>query len=189
MIAGVHLRGPRRADTRALADLMSRPGVVQGLSVMPFVSEFEIERMLEAIEARHWIVAEFDGRAAGFVYLEAGRGRWRSIAMLAMGVADEASGKGVGRGLLEAALTTGFDYLGLNKIELVVYVDNTPAIRLYESVGFVHEGTKRGNAMRAGLHVAAHVMSILREDWWAPRIEPAARRLLQTGTECEAVRD
>ena len=163
----VHLRGPRRSDAAALADLMSGEGVVHGLSVVPFISEHEVERMFAALDTRYWLIAEYGGAPAGWAFLEWGRGRWRQIASLGIGVADGQIGRGLGRRLMQTILQVGFGYLGLHKIELVVYVDNLTAVTLYESLGFTHEGTKRGNAMRDGMFVDAHVMSLLQAEFFA----------------------
>jgi putative acetyltransferase len=148
-----------------LADLMSGANVVQGLSVMPFISEYEVERLLQDSQCRYWLIAEQAGLPAGWAFLEWGAGRWRRIASVGIGIGDAQAGLGLGRRLMTSLLRVGFGYLDMHKIELVVYVDNLAAIRLYESLGFVHEGTKRGNAIREGRFVDAHVMSVLQSDW------------------------
>ena len=48
------------------------------------------------------------------------------------------------------------------RLELEVYVDNEPAIRLYERFGFVREGTMRQYAFRDGVYVDAYLMARLR---------------------------
>jgi L-phenylalanine/L-methionine N-acetyltransferase len=53
------------------------------------------------------------------------------------------------------------NWLGLHRIELTVYVDNAPAIHLYEKFGFVIEGTARAFALRGGEYVDAHTMARL----------------------------
>jgi putative acetyltransferase len=47
-------------------------------------------------------------------------------------------------------------------LDLRVYVDNAPAIALYEKFGFEIEGTHRCFAYRDGEYVDAHVMARLR---------------------------
>ena len=49
----------------------------------------------------------------------------------------------------------------LLRLELTVFSDNHRAIRLYESLGFVHEGTHRAYAMRHGRYADANVMARL----------------------------
>jgi putative acetyltransferase len=136
---------------------------------MPCASELAVEEALAAAH-RHWLIAAAaaDDRALGYLYLDGGTGRWRRIASLVMAVRDDVAGHGIGRKLLDAAIQVGFQYLDLQRIELEVYVDNPAAIRLYERAGFVHEGTKRRNAIRDGVHVDGHVMAILKP------LEPAA---------------
>ncbi|SMF99745.1 GNAT family N-acetyltransferase [Burkholderia singularis] len=165
----IQLRGLRRNDSASLVEFMSGNNFIHGLTVLPYISEYDVQRLVEPSDTRHWIIAALNDQAIGYVYLEWGKGRWRNIAMLAIGVADQHVRKGVGRKLLNAALWLGFRYLDLHKIELVVYADNEPAIRLYDSVGFVREGMKRRNAFRDGHHPDALVMSILQSDYESSR--------------------
>jgi putative acetyltransferase len=160
----IAIRGAKRSDASALYELMSKPKVVWGTTLMPYTSEFTAEKALGE-ENRHWFIAyrPRDEQVLGYLYLDWGQGRWRRIASLVMAVRDEAAGQGVGRGLLEAAIHVGFQYLALQRIELEVYVDNPGAIHLYEKMGFVHEGTKRRNAIRDGVHVDGHMMAILKQ--------------------------
>jgi putative acetyltransferase len=52
--------------------------------------------------------------------------------------------------------------LNLWRLDLRVYVDNAPAIALYEKFGFEIEGTHKRFAFRKGQYVDAHVMARLR---------------------------
>src|SRR5262245_22327503 len=58
--------------------------------------------------------------------------------------------KGIGRKLLEKAIDETRKWPGFCRIELDVVPWNTPAIRHYESVGLVREGTKRKGAVLGG---------------------------------------
>jgi ribosomal protein S18 acetylase RimI-like enzyme len=60
---------------------------------------------------------------------------------LGMGVLKPYRGLGIGRSLLSACLDKARSS-GLRRIDLEVRADNEPAIRLYESFGFAHEGRK-----------------------------------------------
>ena len=88
-----------------------------------------------------------------------------------MGVHDAWTGQGIGTALLTALLDTADRWLGIWRVQLTVYVDNAPAIRLYERFGFEVEGTHRAYALRDGRYVDAHVMARL------ARTEPAQGRL------------
>lgn len=65
----------------------------------------------------------------------------RHAGRLGMGVRRDRRSTGIGRKLLEAA-TEKAQGSGIERIELEVFASNYPAIRLYESVGFVLEGRK-----------------------------------------------
>jgi len=53
-------------------------------------------------------------------------------------------------------------WLNLTRLELTVYADNEPAIRLYRRAGFRVEGTLRRFAWRAGEYADALYMARLR---------------------------
>jgi RimJ/RimL family protein N-acetyltransferase len=89
-------------------------------------------------------VADRHGELAGYVELAGGKFRRnRSTTHVIIGVLAEASGKGVGSGLLAAAIRWAADR-GLHRIELNVMAHNHRAIALYERMGFVHEGRRAG---------------------------------------------
>jgi RimJ/RimL family protein N-acetyltransferase len=54
-----------------------------------------------------------------------------------------ASGRGLGTEATRLAVAHGFDDQRLNRIELEVYDFNPRARRVYEKVGFRHEGVRR----------------------------------------------
>src|SRR5262245_33339540 len=61
---------------------------------------------------------------------------------LGMGLLAPYRGQGTGRRRAEAAIAAAKE-AGMTRIELEVLASNTNAIRLYEKLGFVHEGVKR----------------------------------------------
>jgi putative acetyltransferase len=52
--------------------------------------------------------------------------------------------------------------MGLTRLELTVYTDNEPALRLYRRFGFELEGTHRAYGLRDGVLTDAHCMARLR---------------------------
>ena len=74
-------------------------------------------------------------------------------------------GKGYGTKALKLILKHGFGTLNLNRISLQVYGLNDRAIRVYNKVGFVLEGTMRDAVYRQGKYYDVHIMSILRKEW------------------------
>jgi RimJ/RimL family protein N-acetyltransferase len=58
----------------------------------------------------------------------------------------------------------GFEHVNLHRINLYVNADNAQAIKAYEKVGFVHEGSLRENAFVHGRRVDLLVMGLLAGD-------------------------
>lgn len=81
----------------------------------------------------------FEGEAlVGTVTLEfSSRAKTKHRALVVgMFVSEAARGRGVGKALLEEALSTAQARSGVQVVRLTVTEGNTPAVRLYESVGF-----------------------------------------------------
>ena len=81
-----------------------------------------------------------------------------------MSVRDDWQGKGAGTALMQAAIDLADKWLNLSRLELEVYTDNEPAIRLYKKFGFVIEGTLIRYAYRDGQYVDTYAMARLREN-------------------------
>lgn len=73
-------------------------------------------------------------------------------------------GGGLGGALMREVVRTGFDELGLHRLQLAVYDFNTPAIACYQGVGFVIEGRLRDSAKASGGYWNAYVMGLLDDD-------------------------
>lgn len=78
-------------------------------------------------------------------------------------------GNGFGTDATRAILDFGFTSLPLERIYLLVRMDNAIAVRSYEKVGMVVEGTLRKAVLYRGRMVDKLLMSILREEWAAQR--------------------
>ena len=76
-------------------------------------------------------------------------------------------GQGYGREALKLLLQFGFNGLNLNRVYLQVFETNPRAIRVYEHVGFVHEGRLRQDIFLNGRYIDVFIMSILRAEWAA----------------------
>jgi len=62
---------------------------------------------------------------------------------------------------MQACVDLADNRLGLTRLDLRVYVDNEPAISLYEKFEFEVEGIHRRFALRDGEYVDARVMARL----------------------------
>jgi putative acetyltransferase len=158
----VLVRSATREDAHALWDIVSCPGVVRGTLQLPYQSPEEwLKRLTEPRPNTYQLVAETAGRVVGSLSLTVNRGRRAHAAGIGMAVHDDFQGKGVGTALLAAAIELAERWLGVHRIELDVYTDNEPALRLYRRFGFVVEGTLRRFALRDGQWVDAHLMARL----------------------------
>ena len=86
----------------------------------------------------------------------------RHVGVLGMAVHDTWHGRGVGTALLNAAIKLADRWPNLKRLELTVYTDNEPAIRLYEKLGFKIEGTLSNYSLRDGDFADAYAMARLR---------------------------
>ena len=159
---GLIIRARRPADAEAIADLVNLPGFRFGTMRRPFHSPEEVAGWMERTSATDLDLVAVKG---SFLIGQAGlyrfTGRQSHVAGLGMGVHDACTGRGVGTALLAALLDSADNWLGIRRLQLTVYVDNAPAIRLYRRFGFELEGTHRAYALRDGRYVDAHAMARL----------------------------
>jgi putative acetyltransferase len=157
------IRPVRLADAEAINEIRRQPRVLELTLALPSERIEENRRFIEALGPNdHLLVAEVDGRVVGLAGLHVMTRKQRHSATLGMAVHDQLQGRGIGRRLLAALLDLADNYLGLIRVELEVLADNAPAIRLYESAGFEHEGRKRSAVLRQGQYVDVLVMARLR---------------------------
>ena len=74
-------------------------------------------------------------------------------------------GGGFGGEATKLMVDYAFQTLNLNRIQLHVNADNTPAIKIYQRVGFKKEGVLRQAMFKNNRYFDFWVMGILREDW------------------------
>ncbi len=92
---------------------------------------------------------------------------WRvRVAELGISIGDKRYwNQGYGTQAMHLLVDHGFATLNLNRIYLRVVSTNARAIRVYEKVGFVHEGCQRAADYKNGQYVDLLMMSILRSEW------------------------
>jgi UDP-4-amino-4,6-dideoxy-N-acetyl-beta-L-altrosamine N-acetyltransferase len=74
-------------------------------------------------------------------------------------------GGGIGKAMLFLALKHAFKELDLNRVVVEVLVGNQPALKLYESFGFIREGYLRERAWHTSGPIDVISLSMLRKDW------------------------
>jgi putative acetyltransferase len=162
------IRRVEPGDYEALHRIFSGPRVVWGTMQLPYPSlEMWRKRLEEPPEGLIKLVACLeDGEVVGQLGLHTSPNhpRRRHAGGIGMAVRDDWQGKGVGTALLEAAIELADRWLDLTRLDLQVFADNEPAIRLYEKFGFRIEGTLARYAFRDGEYVDTHIMARLREE-------------------------
>ena len=164
----VIIRALEPGDLDDLAEIYMMPKCQRETLQLPYQSRDEVKRRFETPRPdRRVLVAVLkeSGKVVGNIGLHpAGRERRAHVGQIGMMVHDDYQGQGIGSKLLAAAIELGERWLNLRRIELEVYTDNEPAIRLYQKFGFVIEGTMRQFAFRDGVYVDAYMMARLRDE-------------------------
>lgn len=166
--ADLVLRPLRPADARLVDALAREPGVVA--TTAPFADLGGAALFANWLARPGVMLGAFAGQAlVGAVLATRVDAPMRShvldIGLVA--VADAARGAGVGDLLIRATLDAAVAG-GVRRVELRVWPDNVPALRLYERHGFEMEGRLRRHAVVAGVERDALVMG-----WLAPPVAPA----------------
>ena len=162
----ITIRHIEPSDYEALHKIFSGPKVVWGVLQIPFPSaEMWRKRLAEPPEGLYMLVACVNDEIVGQIGLHTSpnRPRRRHVGQIGMAVRDDWQGKGVGTALMQAAIDLADRWLNLSRLELDVYTDNEPAIKLYRKFGFTSEGTAVNYAFRDGQFVDVYLMARLRE--------------------------
>lgn len=160
----IRIRAAELADLNDIYAIFTFPSVIAATTELPYRSHAQVqERVMPKSPDEHLLVAEVEGRVVGTVSLEVRRNpRRRHVASLGIAVHDHFRRQAIGTALMSAALDLADRWLNLHRVELQVFTDNVPAIRLYERFGFTIEGTLRDCALRDGKYADAYLMARLR---------------------------
>lgn len=158
----INVRSAETRDAYALA-MLTR----DDLSAMQYgcprlaSPEWWQHRIRQALESGRIFVADCGDEIVGMVTLEVALASWfrRHVGVLGLCVHPEHRRRGIGRKLLTFALDEAAE-VGLARVELTVWSDNSSAIGLYESAGFSREGEHPHFGLKAGRHCAALTMGM-----------------------------
>lgn len=162
----ISIRRTEASDYEAIHRILSGSRAVWGTLQLPFPSlEVWRKRIAEPPEGLIGLVACVDDEVVGQLSLHTfpNHPRRRHAAQIGMAVRDDWQGKGVGTALMQAAVDLAEKWLNIERLELEVYTDNEPAIKLYKKFGFVVEGTASRFAFRDGEYVDSYYMARLRK--------------------------
>jgi putative acetyltransferase len=138
------------------------PRVRWGTLRLPFANPEHTRKWLENVPEGHvGVVAIVDERIVGSADVIPYKGRRSHTGGIGLIVHDDYHGRGIGTALMAALVDTADNWLNLKRLELTVFVDNEPAIKLYKKFGFAIEGTHRAEAFRDGVFVDAYRMARL----------------------------
>ena len=161
------IRAVAERDHETVHQILTSPHVVAGTMRLPYAGLHQTKERLAPRPGTYQVVAEIDGDVVGFGELitEPEHPRHSHVGDLNL-VATRADsvGQGVGRMLTEALIDLAENWLNLRRLSLIVFSDNEPAIRLYQSVGFETEGTMRRFGYGNGAWMDAIMMGRLRKD-------------------------
>jgi putative acetyltransferase len=153
-------------DYKSMHQIFTNPKVIWGTLQLPFPSaELWRKRFAEPPEGTFNLLVCVEDEIIGQLGLHTfpNHPRRRHAGQIGMAVRDDWQGKGAGSALMRAAIDLADKWLNLTRLELDVYTDNEPAIRLYKKFGFVIEGTLVRYAYRDGQYVDTYAMARLRK--------------------------
>ena len=161
----ITIRRAEPSDYEAIARILTYPKVIWGTLQVPFPSvEQWRKKIAEPPEGLYSLVACIDRDIVGQIGLHTRPGQPRRchVGAIGMMVRDDWQGKGVGTQLMQAVVDLADKWLNLSRLELGVYPDNQPAIKLYKKFGFQVEGTQIGSAFRDGEYMDTLMMARVR---------------------------
>lgn len=180
MIHGIqtNLRAVERSDARFLCALLNEDSTqagwgTTGVPVSIHAIEQEIEHWLEIerdTRRPHTLIIEtLERESIGLVIVDCSRSPNQSAARLSLAIKPEWQRQGYGRDALTALIDALFDEWRIHRLEVQCEAGNDPAARLYESLGFMREATRRGATFTGGEFHDQHVFGLLETD---PRPAP-----------------
>jgi L-phenylalanine/L-methionine N-acetyltransferase len=161
----VTIRRAEPSDYEAIASILTCPKVIWGTLQIPYPSvEQWRKKVAEPQEGLYSLVACVEREVVGQIGLHTfpDRPRCRHVGGIGMIVRDDWQGKGIGTQLMQAVVDLADKWLNLSRLELTVYPDNEPALKLYRKFGFQVEGTQIGSSFRDGRYTDTLMMARVR---------------------------
>ena len=150
------------SDPRVTQYLMDEPPVADYAQARAII-DFYLEP--EGKTHNRWgIVRRADNRLIG----TCGYHKWAKAhfrAEIGYDLYPDCWGQGYMTEALRAAISNGFERMGLNRIDALVYVDNARSIRLLHRLGFKQEGLLRDYFRLDGIYYDHRLFALLRREW------------------------
>lgn len=168
----VRLRAIRREDLETLRGFVNDPEVMQFSNrYRPIGEQAQQEWYEEIARARDSVWFALDDVRSGNAKLVGtcclvGIDWVSRLAELRIRIGDKSAwGGGLGSEATQLLVRYGFEDLNLERVWLRVFETNPRAIRMYEKLGFVHEGRWRRASFIGGKMVDVLLMAMLRDEW------------------------
>ena len=158
------IRAAEPADAAGISALIGRLGTVEGTLALPHMPVAARVEALQQVETRDCkLVAVADGQVVGSAGLHnVGPSLRRAhVRYLAIALAPEWQGRGVGRQMILRLLDWADNWAGVLRVELHVHADNDQAMALYRKLGLVEEGRHKAYAIKGGRYVDSFSMARL----------------------------
>ena len=127
---------------------------------MPHPSDHMWQERLADRPGIKQLVACIDGIVVGHLTIDVQQRPRRShVADFGICVDSRWKNRGVASALMREMIEMCDNWLRVDRIELTVFVDNAPAIKVYKKFGFEIEGTGKKYALRNGEYVDAYYMA------------------------------
>ena len=144
----------------------------KGRDYQEVVTEF-ISRQKDDDKIQLTICSKEDERPIGRIYISNIDNHYDSLDITRIYIADKAiRGTGLGEEALRAALKLAFEDLNRERVTLDHFTGNQIASHLYIKVGFQYEGVMRHGGKKDGKYLDLHLMSMLRDEYFAQKESP-----------------
>lgn len=149
------------SDARGISRIRRQPGVMKHTLGLPSDRVISSEDFIKNLDEDSFIlVAEVESKVVGIASLDIGGPlRERHIGSIGVSVDVNYHGKGIGRSLMESLLDIADNFLKLVRVELGVDTENIKAQKLYKSLGFEVEGTRKYCAITDGKYKSDYYMA------------------------------
>jgi putative acetyltransferase len=180
LIEGLRIRLRDNRDVSDLLELFNEERFLRYASARgPFSSTGELQTWLAGIACskNFEVVGVIAGKTIGFGGLYVMGDGLSHSGWILLGVREAFQGRGVGARLLRMLMATASIMIGLRRVQLTVFSDNDPAIKLYRRFGFEIEGRHRDFVRRGEGFIDALTMAKLyrERDAATPNLEAAPR--------------
>ncbi|WP_312804246.1 N-acetyltransferase, partial [Atlantibacter hermannii] len=160
-MSGIVIRHAEPGDTEAVHRLFTQPEVYANTLQVPHPSRaMWQERMNQKSPGQYHLVAIVEDQVVGHLMIAAEtRPRRSHVASFGLCVDAARHNQGIATALLREMIAMCDNWLRIERIELTVFVDNAPAIALYQKLGFDIEGTGKRYGLRDGDYIDAYFMA------------------------------